>query len=77
MKTKDRLKEEIGFEKLLLTLLVAVVSSLSSWAWSNREILSEKITGFIYLFLIFLVITSFLIFIKIKFKIRELDHYDN
>ncbi len=76
MKTKDRIKEEIGLEKLIMTLLVAVISSFLSWTWSNREILPEEIMFFLY-FLSFICATAACMsFFKIKLKIKELDNYE-
>ncbi len=76
MKTKDRLKEEIGFEKLLLTLLVAVISSFSSWTWSNQVVLLSAEVNMLYSLCVILAIMAFIIFVKIKLKIRELDQYE-
>ncbi len=76
MKTRDRIKEEIGLEKLIMTLLVAVISSFLSWTWSNREILPEEIMFFLY-FLSFICATAAgMSFFKIKLKIKELDNYE-
>lgn len=76
MKTKDRIKEEIGLDKLLMTLSVAIVSSLLSWAWSNREVLSKEMIIFCY-FLVFVCMSlSAISFVKIKLKMRELDCYE-
>ena len=76
MKTRDRIKEEIGLEKLLLTLLVAIVSSFTSWTWSNQKVLSEIIVNSLYFLSIILIIIAFMLFVKIKLKIRELDRYE-
>lgn len=77
MKTKDRLKEEIGFETLLLTLLVAVVSSLSSWTWSNEKVLLGIITSVLYSLCATFTVIAFVLFFKIKLKIREIDKYES
>ncbi len=76
MKTRDRIKEEIGLEKLLLTLLVAIVSSFTSWTWSNQKVLSEIIVNSLYFLSIILIIIAFMLFVKIKLKIKELDRYE-
>jgi hypothetical protein len=76
MKTKDRIKEEISLEKLFLTLLIATVSSLLSWTWNNQETLLKEISYFLYLLSIVGSVTALISFIKIKIKIRELDHYE-
>lgn len=39
MKTKDRLKEEIGFDKLIMTIAAAMFSSLAGWLFTNRGFL--------------------------------------
>jgi hypothetical protein len=64
MKTKDRIKEEIGFEKLLLTLLVAIASSLSSWTWGNINSLPMVLLVTLYLFMYCLRSFCFDVFCK-------------
>ena len=76
MQTKDKLKEEIGFEKLLMTLLVAVITSLASWAWSNQVVFSTFFKATIEIFLVYLLFAVVVLFIRIKNKIKELDKYD-
>ena len=76
MKTKDRIKEEIGLEKLAMTLLVATISSLLSWTWGNHELLLKEITYFFYVLSFILGIIAIISFIKIKLKIKELDYYE-
>jgi uncharacterized membrane protein YphA (DoxX/SURF4 family) len=76
MKIKDRIKEEIGLEKLLMTLLVAVISSLSSWAYNNEESLLKEIVYFLYSLSFILGIIAAISFTKIKLKIKELDSYE-
>lgn len=77
MKTKDRIKEEIGFEKLLLTLLIAIISSLSSWTWNNEKVLLGIIATALYSLCFIFAIAAFLSFLKIKLKIKELDKYES
>ncbi len=77
MKTKDRIKEEIGFDKLLLTLMIATISSVLSWVWNSNAILSSVIIITVSVFLLFLSIISIITFFKIKFKIVELDKYES
>ena len=74
MKTKDRIKEEIGLDKLIMTLLVAVISSFLSWTWSNREILPPEVVGFLYLLSFICGLVAMISFVKIKLKIKELDN---
>ncbi|NBV06410.1 MAG: hypothetical protein EBS06_04125 [Proteobacteria bacterium] len=76
MKTKDRIKEEIGLEKLLLTLLVAIISSISSWTWSNKVTLSFAVVIFLYVLCVILSTIAFAFFLKVKLKIKELDNYE-
>lgn len=73
-KTRDRLKEEIGLEKLIMTILVATITSLLNWTWNHKEFLSEEIVYFLYLLTFYLTIAAFISFTKIKFKIKELDY---
>ncbi|MES2677690.1 MAG: hypothetical protein V4612_05195 [Pseudomonadota bacterium] len=74
--TKDRLKEEIGLFKLLMTIAMAVLTSMISWFWNNYRTASiSDITIIILSAGIFSAIIFF-IFIKIDHKIKELDYYD-
>lgn len=74
--TKDRLKEEIGLFKLLMTISAAILTSIVSWFWNNYQNISITIMAIIALsLLVFLSITLFL-FNKIDHKIKELDYYD-
>jgi hypothetical protein len=68
MKAKDRLKEEIGLEKLLLTLLVAILSSLSSWTWSNKIILPHAIVGMLYFLCLVAAIAAVIFSSKLNSK---------
>ncbi len=74
--TKDRLKEEIGLFKLLMTIATAVFTSIVSWFWNNYQTASIlNMVIIIMSLIIFSSITLFL-FIKINHKIEELDNYD-
>lgn len=76
MKTKDRVKEEIGLYRLFMTVALAVLSSLVGWSWNN--IVSAGLLSKIIIFLTaFLLSFSVLIlFFNIDSKIQELDNYD-
>ncbi len=76
MKTKDRIKEEIGLDKLLLTIFVAAISSILSWTWGNKETLSKITIISVCLFISVLTIMALVTFFKVKFKILELDKYE-
>lgn len=77
MKSKDRIKEEIGFDKLLLTIFIATISSISSWTLSNMTILPRSIIMVIGTFLLIFGIIAIITFSKIKLKILELDKYES
>lgn len=74
MKTKDRLKEEIGLYKLLMTIVFAISSSIVSWLFNNgyKTHFTIKIT-MLTLVLVFIIAIFFFIF-EINTKIEELDH---
>ena len=74
MKAKDRIKEEIGFDKLLMTIASAMLSSFVGWLFNNRN---QNISiEMIFIFLISLIFLSSIIFlfINITNKIKDLDH---
>jgi|GEM_PF-6741315 len=76
MKTKDRLKEEIGLHKLLMTITSAVAVSLISWVCSNFDYnFSLK---FLFAFVGILILTTatfvFLTQTINKIGVGELDH---
>ncbi len=73
MKTKDRLKEEIGFDKLIMTIASAMVSSLASWLFNNQEQALSIISFSIFLLTIFFLVVIILIFLRINTKIKNLD----
>jgi len=74
MKTKDRLKEEIGFDKLLMTIAAAMFSSLIGWLFNYRDQdLSITMALIFTIAVAFLAIIIFLFF-NINVKIRELDY---
>jgi hypothetical protein len=74
MKTKDRIKEEIGFDKLLLTIAAAMFSSLIGWLFNYRN--QNLSITMIFVFLIAAAFLALIIFffININTKIRELDY---
>ncbi len=74
MKTKDRIKEEIGLNKLLITIFSAIEMSLFTWVWNNEKVITEKILPYcvVYSLLIMIIMIYFLTYSKIK----ELDKYD-
>jgi len=74
MKTKDRLKEEIGFDKLLMTIASAMCSSLVSWLFNNREQDLSIIIFVIFLIAVFFFLGTAYSFFNIINKIRKLDY---
>ena len=75
MKTKDRLKEEIGLSKLLFTMLSAIDISLFATAWNNKNVVFDINAILIYFAILLCSTASILIFIFINSKINELDEY--
>ena len=73
--TKDRLKEEIGLYKLLMTILSLLFTSIVSWMWNDNIVLEIKIL--FYLGAILSLILNIFLFFKIDSKIKELDHYEH
>ena len=72
MRTKDRIKEEIGLDKLLMTILSAMASSMIGWLFYNLA-LSPKAIAVLSVVFVFLTFTIFILF-QIKIKIKELDN---
>lgn len=72
MKTKDRLKEEIGFYKLLIGIVSAVSSSLISLVFSGDYNLIKNIL--LLTISISLVLVAAFFIIKIYTNIEELDY---
>lgn len=71
MKTKDLIKEEIGFYKLLMTIASAIASSTAGWLFNNiDELLSIKFIIVFGVMLIFLTSTASFLFKATK-KIKE------
>lgn len=71
--TKDRLKEEIGLFKLLMTIAAAIFTSMISWFWNNYSS-TPIVTKLILIGLIVMSCTIILyLFFKINKKIEELD----
>ena len=76
MKTKDRIKEEIGLNKVLLTIFSAIVVSLAAYLYKGRnDISNAEFFITLLVFIIFLVFAIFLYKTTIS-KIKELDLYD-
>ncbi len=74
MKTKDRLKEEIGFEKLLMTILSAIASPLFAWLFNQYNQISLAAAIMVTLFALSLVSIITFLFANINTKIKELDY---
>lgn len=72
MKTKDRLKEEIGFDKLLMTIASAMFSSLAGWLFGNQEKGLSIILFSVSLLIVFLAVIIYT-FLSINTKIKNLD----
>ncbi len=65
MKTKDRLKEEIGFDKLIMTIASAMFSSLAGWLFGNQERGLSIIFFSVFLLIVFLAVIIYT-FLSIK-----------
>ncbi len=74
MKTKDRIKEEIGLYKLLLTLDFAMATSLASWLWSNFVQFNIVVKIAILSTLFVLIIFGGYLLMLTWSKIKELDY---
>lgn len=73
-KTKDLIKEEIGFYKLLMTITSAIASSLIGWLFNNLAVvLSVKFSVVFVFMLVSLALTTYFLFITTK-KIKELNY---
>lgn len=72
MKTKDRIKEEIGLYKLLMTILSAIDSSIVGWLFGNIE--ESSIITLVVGFIVMVALTAAILifFIKINTKIEDL-----
>jgi len=75
MKTKDRLKEEIGFDKLIMTIVSAIFTSLVGWLFQQNLGLSIILIS-AYLFITCLFVMIIVIFLNINTKIAKLDLYE-
>ena len=75
--TKDRLKEEIGWFKLLVTIASAIFTSIASWFWNNYQTASVPIAVIVVGALVIFATITFFLFSKIYQKIKELDYYDD
>lgn len=75
MITKDRIKEEIGLNKLAITIFSAVEFSLISWIWKNNFIF-DKENIVVYIVATSLLLILILICFNTTKKVKELDNYD-
>lgn len=74
MKTKDRVKEEIGLYKLLMTFTLAICSSLIGWLFQNAvNVTLVTIIVALAGIIISLLVTVFF-FTNIDTRIKELDY---
>ena len=71
--TKDRLKEEIGFYKLLMTIASAFALSLSGWFLNNINYHFSPNVIFVLIGGVVFWLVTFSIGIEIIKKIKELD----
>jgi hypothetical protein len=72
--TKDRLKEEIGLFKLLMTIAAAIFTSIVSWFWNNylnSSFAAKFLVGFLIIYCAVMIVFLFLTTNK---KIKELDY---
>ena len=73
--SKDRLKEEIGLFKLLMTVALAMFTSIISCLWGNDQTTVLRIIILFSILFILLFVVIFL-FSRIDSKIKELDNYE-
>lgn len=74
MKTKDRIKEEIGLNKLLIGIISAADFSLRAWAFNDNSSLNVK--NILVYFAIFIFCILLLIcYNDTTKKIKKLDEY--
>ena len=74
--TKDKLKEEIGLYKLLMTITSAISSSLIGWLFNNSDKIVSVTLVFVFgVMAVFLSATVFFL-IQTNIKIEELDIYE-
>jgi cation transporter-like permease len=74
MKNKDRIKEEIGFEKLLMTITSAISISLIGWLFQNVGNSGLITTILVAGGILFSLTATVFFFLSIDIKIKELDH---
>lgn len=72
--TKDRLKEEIGFYKLLMTITSAISSSLMGWLFNNSDKIPSATLVFIFAITLVSLVATIFFLIQINTKIEELDY---
>ena len=76
MKTRDRIKEEIGLYKLLMTITSAIFISLTSWLFQGAENSGIITTILAVTGAIFSLAATVFFFLSIDIKIKELDYND-
>ncbi len=74
--TKDRLKEEIGLFKLVMTITTAIFTSVASWFCNNYQNASVVIMIIVISVLMTFSIITFFLFSKTYHKIKDLEYYD-
>ncbi len=75
MKTKDRIREEIGLDKLFIGIISAASFSLIAWAWRQDFVLNAKNIA-VYFAIFVSALFLFVAYKKIMNKIKKLDEYD-
>lgn len=76
MKTKDRIKEEVGLNKLLIAIFATVDISLFATIWKNSDHVFESKFLITSLGFTLLAFVTAKIFIKTRKKIKKLDFYE-
>lgn len=76
MKTRDRIKEEIGLYKLLMTITSAILISLTSWLFQGTGNSGLVTTILAVTGAIFSLAATVFFFLSIDIKIKELDYND-
>jgi len=73
MKTRDRIKEEIGLYKLLITIYSAITSSIIGWVFTTDPLpMINLIACAIILFGLTIAITR--LYFKLTTNIEDLDY---
>ncbi len=76
MKTKDRIKEEIGLYKLLMTITSAIFVSLTSWLFQSLGNSGLFVAILAVVSALFSLSAMIFFFLNIDIKIKELDYND-